>query len=111
MLSRWIFSRSAESFFGNVAVVAFLCAQACDGVLTYVGLAVLGPHMEGNPIIAGLMGVMGAGPALASVKLTAGSLGCLLHLFGAHRLLALLTLIYLGAAVLPWTVLLWLGLR
>jgi uncharacterized membrane protein len=107
MLSRWIFSRSAESLFGNVAVVAFLCAQACDGVLTYVGLAVLGPHMEGNPLIAALMGMVGAGPALAGAKLMAGSLGCVLHLFGAHRLLALLTLIYLGAAVLPWTALLW----
>ena len=111
MLSRWIFFRSAESLFGNVAVVAFLCAQACDGVLTYVGLAVLGPHMEGNPLIACLMGLMGAGPALASAKLAAGTLGCVLHLFGAHRLIALLTLVYFGAAVLPWTALLWLGLR
>lgn len=107
MLSRWIFSRSAESLFGDVAVVAFLCAQACDGVLTYVGLAVLGPHMEGNPLIAGLMSFVGPGPALAGAKLMAGSLGCVLHLFGAHRLLAVLTLIYLAAAVAPWTALLW----
>jgi hypothetical protein len=110
MLSRWIFSRSAESRFGNAAVIAFLCAQACDGVLTYVGLAVLGTHMEGNPLIAVLMSSMGAGPALAGAKLTAGSLGCALHLFGAHRLLAVLTLIYLAAAVLPWIALLWFGL-
>jgi uncharacterized membrane protein len=110
MLSRWIFFRSAESLFGNVAVLAFLCAQACDGVLTYIGLAVLGPHMEGNPLIAALMASVGAGPALASVKLMAGTLGCVLHLFGAHRLLAVLTLIYLAAAVVPWTALLWGGI-
>jgi hypothetical protein len=109
MLSRWIFSRSAESHFGNFAVVAFLCAQACDGVLTYVGLAAWGPQMEGNPLVAGLMGLVGAGPALAGVKLMASSLGCVLHLCGAHKLLALLTLIYLGAAVLPWTALLYLA--
>lgn len=111
MLSRWIFFRSAESSFGNVAVLAFLCAQACDGVLTYVGLSSLGIHMEGNPIIAALMALMGAGPALASVKLVAGSLGCALHLYGAHRVLALLTLVYLAGAVLPWTALLWLGFK
>lgn len=107
MLSRWIFLRSAESLFGNVAVVAFLMAQACDGVLTYIGLAVLGPHMEGNPLVAALMTAFGPGPALAGVKLMAGSLGCLLHLFGAHRLLALLTAVYISAAVLPWTAVLW----
>jgi hypothetical protein len=111
VLARWVFFRSAESFFGDVAVLSFLFAQAGDGVLTYVGLAVFGPQAEGNPILAALMAVVGAGPALAGVKLMAGSLGIALHLFGAHRLLALLTVFYLGAAVVPWTALLWLGLR
>lgn len=111
MLVRWLFSRSAESLFGDLAVLAFLCAQAGDGVLTYIGLASLGPQGEGNPLIAALMAVMGAGPALASAKLMAGSLGIALHLFGAHRLLALLTLVYMGAAVLPWTAIIWFGLR
>lgn len=109
MLSRWIFSRSAESQFGNLAVIAFLCAQACDGVLTYVGLAAWGPQMEANPLISALMGLVGTGPALTGVKLVASSLGCALHLCGAHVLLAVLTLIYLGAAVLPWTALLYLA--
>ncbi len=111
MLARWLFSRSTESFFGNLAVLSFLCAQAGDGVLTYVGLAAFGPQAEGNPLLAALMAAVGAGPALAGVKLMAGSLGILLHLFGAHRLLAILTLFYLGAAVVPWTALLWLGLK
>ncbi len=111
MLTRWLFSRSTESLFGDVAVLSFLCAQAGDGVLTYVGLAAFGPQAEGNPLLAALMSAVGAGPALAGVKLMAGSLGILLHLFGAHRLLAILTLFYLGAALVPWTALLWLGLR
>ena len=111
MLSRWIFFRSAESVFGDVVVLAFLCAQACDGIFTYLGLAWLGPHMEGNPLVAALMAAMGAGPALAGVKLLAGALGIALHLFGAHRLMALLTAIYMAGAILPWTALLWFGVR
>ncbi len=111
MLSRWIFFRSGDSLFGDLAVLAFLCMQACDGVLTYVGQAALGPGIEGNPLIAALMTSVGAGVALAGAKLVAGSLGIVLHLFGAHRLLAVLTAIYLGLAVLPWTALLWVALR
>jgi hypothetical protein len=111
VLTRWLFSRSAESFFGDLAVLAFLCAQAGDGVLTYVGLLAVGPQGEGNPLLAALMATIGAGPALASVKLMAGSLGIALHLFGAHRLLAILTLFYFTAALLPWTAILWFGVR
>jgi len=111
VLTRWVFIRSAESLFGDLAVLLFLCAQAGDGVLTYVGLAVFGLQAEANPILASLMAAVGAGPALAGVKLMAGSLGIALHLFGAHRLLAVLTLFYFGAALVPWTALLWLGLR
>ncbi len=101
--------RRSESSFGNVAVLAFLFAQACDGVLTYVGVAAFGSGMEGNPIVLALIGAVGAGPALAGVKLAAGSLGCLLHVIGAHRVVAALTLVYLAAAVVPWSALLWLG--
>lgn len=111
MRSRWIFSRTGDSSFGDFAVLAFLCVQACDGILTYVGQAALGPGIEGNPLVASMMAMMGAGPALAGVKLMASSLGIVLHLFGAHRLLALLTAIYVVAAVVPWTAVLWLGVR
>ena len=111
MLTRWVFSRSAESFFGDFAVLSFLCAQAGDGVLTYIGLTVFGPQAEANPLLAALMAMVGAGPALAGVKLMAGSLGIALHLCGAHRLLAALTVFYLGAALVPWTALLWLGFK
>jgi hypothetical protein len=111
VLFRWLFSRSAESLFGDVVVLAFLVAQAGDGVLTYIGTAVFGPTIEGNPLIAGLMAMMGTGPALASVKLLAGSLGIFLHLFGAHRLIAVLTCVYVAAAVAPWTAILWFTLQ
>lgn len=106
MLSRWIFNRSTASGFGDLAVIAFLLVQALDGVLTYVGLVTLGSHMEGNPVIASLMVAFGMGPGLAGAKLVAGTLGIALHLTGVHRLVAVLTAIYLAAAILPWTALL-----
>ena len=109
MLSHWIFNRSGESFFGNLAVLAFLSVQACDGVLTYVGMATFGPHMEGNPVVASLMVAFGVGPGLTGAKLVAGIFGIVLHLSGVHRVIALLTAIYIALAVVPWTALLMLA--
>jgi hypothetical protein len=87
-------------------VVAFLIVQACDGVLTYIGLMTLTCCNEGNPILASLMAAFGLGPGLTGAKLLAASLGILLHLAGVHRVLVLLTGIYFALAVVPWTVLL-----
>jgi hypothetical protein len=105
MLLRWIFNRTRESRFGNGVVVAFLAVQALDGVLTYVGLS-LGRAAEGNPLVGTMMAVFGLGPGLAGAKLVAGSLGIALHLFGTHRLIALLTAFYVAAAIMPWIALL-----
>jgi hypothetical protein len=102
VLSRWIFNRTGESLFGNLMVVAFLIVQALDGALTYVGLSTVGHVVEGNPLVAGLMAALGVGLGLTSAKLVAASLGIALHLFGTHRLIALLTAVYFGAAVIPW---------
>jgi hypothetical protein len=106
VLSRWLFNRSTESRFGDGVVLAFLVVQALDGVLTYVGLTSVSHVAEGNPLVAGLMATIGPGPGLAGAKLVAGSLGIALHLFGTHRLIALLTAIYLAVAILPWAALL-----
>jgi uncharacterized membrane protein len=95
-----------RSVFGDFALVAFLVAQACDGVFTYVGIATIGPGIEGNPLIAALMHFMGGGAALIGAKVIAGSLGILLHLTGVHRIVAALTCLYLVAAVVPWATLL-----
>jgi hypothetical protein len=94
--------------FGNWAIVLFLVTQALDGVFTYVGLTVYGPAIEANPLLGWLMHAFGAGPALAGAKLTAAGLGIILHLVAVHRAVALLTLLYACAAILPWTHLLFL---
>ena len=93
--------------FGDAAVLLFLMAQALDGALTYVGVTVMGLHMEANPLLAWLMGTMGCAAALASAKLVASLFGILLHLSSVHRVVAALALFYLTVAVLPWVALLY----
>jgi uncharacterized membrane protein len=97
----------ATSRFGNVAVLLFLVAQALDGALTYIGVTVLGLHMEANPLLAWMMSTMGCAAGLASAKLVASVLGIVLHLSSVHRIVALLAVFYLAVAVFPWVALLY----
>jgi hypothetical protein len=91
-----------RNLFGDIALIAFLLAQASDGVLTYIGVRTFGPRVEGNPLIAWLMTAMGEVPALATAKLTAGFFGVALHMSSVHRAVALLAAFYVAVAVLPW---------
>lgn len=91
-----------RSLFGDIVLVAFLLAQAFDGVLTYVGVTTYGVRMEGNPLLGWLMTTVGQGVALAAAKTTAGAFGIALHLTSVHRVVAILTAFYVAAAVLPW---------
>jgi uncharacterized membrane protein len=88
--------------FGNTVIILFFLAQALDGALTYVGVSLLGRDVEGNPLLHWLMGAAGHGPALALAKLSAAGFGIVLHLASVHRAVALLTLLYVSAAVVPW---------
>jgi len=94
--------RSRSVFFGNLVVVAFLVAQACDGVFTYVGVRMYGTCIEGNPLLGWMMGAMGQGLALAAAKGVAGAFGIALHLTAVHRLVAALPLLYIVVAIVPW---------
>ncbi len=87
---------------GNIVVIVFLIAQACDGILTYVGVSQYGVRIEGNPLLVWLMGSIGEGPALATAKVAAGAFGIALHLSAVHRVVAALTGFYLIVAILPW---------
>jgi hypothetical protein len=100
------FREHRHTRFGNAVILMFLCAQAADGVLTYLGVQLFGPGVEANPLLVWLMATLGQGPALATAKLAAASLGSLLHLMTVHKLVALLTGFYLVAAILPWIYLL-----
>ena len=96
--------RSAR--FGNVVVIAFLIAQACDGVFTYVGVATYGARVEGNPLLGWLMAALGCGVGVAAAKAAAGAFGIALHLVAVHRVVAALAAFYLAVAILPWVALL-----
>ncbi len=96
----------AVSTFGDLAIVAFFVSQALDGVLTYVGLKSFGPAIEANPLLSVAMPVLGQGLTLTCAKLLATTFGIVLHLTGVHRVVALLTALYLAAAIVPWAVLL-----
>jgi uncharacterized membrane protein len=91
-----------RSRFGDAVIVLFLLAQAADGVMTYVGVTTMGVHVEANPLLASLMVMFGQGAAVAGAKVVAAGLGISLHLVGVHRILAILTGIYMVGAVLPW---------
>ena len=99
---RWDAPRSA---FGDLVVVSFLIVQCLDGVLTYLGVSIWGPSIEANPLISSAIAVAGPIPGLAGAKLVAIALGIILHLRRVHNVVALLTLIYLTVAILPWTAL------
>ena len=92
--------------FGNIVIVLFLTCQVLDGALTYLGVLTFGRSIEANPVLAWLMGEVGEGTAVTSAKILAGTCGIALHLTAVHRIVAVLTLVYLAAAVIPWTSLL-----
>jgi hypothetical protein len=87
---------------GDLAILAFFVVQALDAAFTYWGVAQHGREIEGNPLLASLMFSMGEGPALASAKLAAAGCGMILHLTHVHRIVAVLTLFYVCAALVPW---------
>jgi hypothetical protein len=99
-------SGAHRSRFGDIAVLAFLLTQLFDGVFTYVGVTSFGVGIEGNPVMAQLMLLLGYGPALLLAKLAAAALGIVLHLGRVHGAVAFLAGFYLVAAVLPWAAIL-----
>jgi len=103
---RWRPSSISPSMFGNTVIVLFLLAQAADGVMTYVGVTTMGLHIEANPLLATLMAMVGQGPGVMLAKVLAGMLGISLHLVGVHRIIAVLTIVYMIGAVVPWASLL-----
>jgi hypothetical protein len=99
----------SRSAFGDAVILAFLLAQAADGVFTYIGVSTMGLHAEANPLLVGVMATAGLGAGVTGAKLLAAFLGISLHIVGVHRVVAFLTGLYLIAAVLPWAGLLLAG--
>lgn len=92
-----------EHLFGNAMLLAFFVVQVLDGVLTYLGVVTYGVEVEGNPIVAWYIAELGAGLAIPATKGFAAVCAATLHYYSRHRTLGLLTILYLTAAVWPWT--------
>jgi hypothetical protein len=91
-----------DSGFGNFVVLSFLVVQFLDGGLTYLGVIIWGPGIEANPLLSSAMAVMGLGASLAAAKSVAIAFGIVLHLYRVHTMVALLTVFYVAAAIVPW---------
>ena len=97
-------SLSKKAFLLGAALVT---CQILDGLLTYIGLRLMGVEMEGNSFLRHYMSQYGLGPVLLAAKLFATVCAVLLT-FHAHRrrwirpVILLVVVIYIGLAVLPW---------
>ena len=91
-----------RTLFGDGILLAFILAQAADGAFTYLGVAT-GSAVEGNPLVAWSIAMFGAGVAVVGAKTMAIACGATLHMQAMHRTIGLLTILYLAAAVLPWS--------
>ena len=93
--------------FGEIALVIFIVTQALDGVLTYMGIRRFGTDIEANALITWYALSVGAGRALIGAKAFAVVCATILYMNNRHRVIGILTVMYLAAAVWPWTRLLW----
>jgi len=86
-------------------LLGFVLVQCLDGAFTYLGVSIWGLGIEANPLVSSAVATAGLGAGLAGTKAIAIAFGMLLHLCRVHYLVALLTAIYIAAAILPWTAL------
>lgn len=86
----------------RLLLAIFIVFQISDGLLTYAAVQLFGIQAEGNPLLATWMQVAGPGQTLFGAKLLACGCGAILYALGVFRILAVLTLLYLGAAIVPW---------
>ena len=95
-------SPQGRSWFGDTVLLAFLGAQFFDGALTYIGVQHYGVGIEANPIVGWYIAVLGIGYALFATKGLAVACAALLHLCAHHRVIGVLTILYLMIAIGPW---------
>ena len=92
------------------ALVLGACLIVCqifDGLLTFLGLTLLGVEMEGNGFLRELMTAYGTAPVLFGIKIAAIVLIVMLTFHANRRrwirpLIFLLVSVYMAMAVIPW---------
>jgi arginine exporter protein ArgO len=98
-----------RSPFGTGMMIAFIVAQLCDGVLTYVGVRTFGLAIEANPIISWYIETLGVATALMGAKGLAIACATLLYQLAHYRTICALTVMYFTVAIHPWVILLMLS--
>src|SRR5688572_11256148 len=86
----------------TIVFAVFLTAQVLDGVLTYIGVSLLGVDVEANILLATSMAAIGTPSTLIAAKLLACGCGYVLYRTAWHRPLAITAGLYVGVAVVPW---------
>jgi hypothetical protein len=87
---------------GLLALALFIAVQIGDACSTAAGVAQFGHSIEANPFLASLMAAWGTTGALVAGKTMAIAGGVVLHIYSRHVTLALLTVGYVFAAIVPW---------
>ena len=96
-----------QSRFGDLVMVAFVVTQVLDGLLTYRGIREFGVELEGNPLIALAMSALGVRTALFLFKTLATLFGFVIYSHRYYRVLAVMTAVYVVAAIAPWILILY----
>jgi hypothetical protein len=86
----------------TIVFAVFLTAQVLDGLLTYIGVSLLGVEVEANVLLARSMAAIGTPGTLIAAKVVACVCGYVLYRTAWHRPLAITAGLYLGVAVVPW---------
>ena len=85
------------------ALALFAAIQIADGAMTAAGVAEYGGAIEGNPLLRLLAAGAGFRLTLVAAKLAAITFAAILQRQSMHLTLAFLTVVYVAAAILPWT--------
>ena len=80
----------------------FAAVQVADAVMTFDAVERFGFAAEGNPVLLFYMSTFGLGVTLIGAKSLAIVLATALHIRAHHLTLAMLTLVYVVAAMAPW---------
>lgn len=86
-----------RTVFNTLIVVVFILTQVFDGISTYAIIIFYG-GIELNPAVAGLMSMIGVGPAILIFKLAAIGGAIFLFSVGAFRALVMVTIPYVFLA-------------
>ncbi len=102
-----------RTFASEILVLGITLAvlQILDGLLTGIGMAQFGVHMEGNALLRTLMNHVGYIPALVIVKtvalgVIAGLCTCAPKIRWLKHAFQGIIALYVVAAILPWSVIL-----